>query len=67
MNVQIGDDRIARIIRVRNAIRGLSALAYSEHNPDEALLGRRGDLSDLLDILGDEVEAAAFLPEFNAI
>lgn len=67
MNVQIGDDRIARIIRVRNAIRGLSALAYSEHNPDETLLGRRGDLSDLLDILGDEVEAAAFLPEFNAI
>lgn len=67
MNVQIDDDRIARIIRVRNAIRGLSSLAYSDHNPDEALLGRRGDLSDLLDILGDEMEAATFLPEFNAI
>jgi len=67
MNAQIDADRIARIIRVRNAMRGLSALAYSEHNPDEVLLGRRGDLSDLLDILGDEMEAATFLPEFNAI
>lgn len=67
MNVQIDDDRIARIIRVRNAMRGLSALAYSEYRPDEALIGRRGDLSDLLEILGDEMEAATFLPEFDAI
>lgn len=59
MTAQVNeDDRVARIERVRNAIRGLSALAFSAHNPDEALIGRRGDLSDLLDILGDEVEAA---------
>ncbi|HEY4697096.1 MAG: hypothetical protein A3J49_03300 [Gallionellales bacterium RIFCSPHIGHO2_02_FULL_57_16] len=58
MNAQIDYDRAARINRLRNSLRALSALAYSEHNPDEALLGRRGDLSDLLDILGDELEAA---------
>lgn len=58
MNAQIDHDRTARIERIRNAIRGVSALAYSERHPDEALIGRRGDLSDLLDILGDELEAA---------
>ena len=58
MNAPTDYDRIARIARIRNAIRGLSALAYSERNPNEALIGRRGDLSDLLDILGDELEAA---------
>ena len=59
MNAQIIDyDRVARISRLRNAIRGLSALAFSDNSPDEALIGQRGDLSDLLEILGDELEAA---------
>jgi hypothetical protein len=51
-------DRDARIARLRCALRAVSALAYSEFSPDEALIGRRSDLSDLLDILGDELEAA---------
>lgn len=47
-----------RINRLRNALRALSALASSEYSPDEALIGRRGDLADLLDILGDELDAS---------
>lgn len=47
-----------RVQRLRGAMRGLAALAYSESAPEEALMGKRCDLSDLLDILGDEVEAA---------
>lgn len=47
-----------RITRLRKALRALSALAFSEYSPDEALHGRREDLSDLLEILGDELEAA---------
>lgn len=54
-------DPDGRIVRVHNALRGLSALAYSTMEPDEALFGRRGDLSDLLQILAEELEDAAKL------
>lgn len=52
-------DSELRINRLRKALRALSALAFSEYSPDEALIGRRGDLADLLEILGDELESAA--------
>ncbi len=55
-------DPDGRITRVHNALRGLSALAYSEIEPAESLLGRRGDLSDLLQILAEELQDAAKLP-----
>ena len=59
MSEQINEyDRAVRITRALNALRAVSALAYSEFNPDEALHGRRGDLADLMEILGDELAAA---------
>lgn len=47
-----------RLDRARRALRGLSALTISETAPDECLMGRRGDLADLIEILRDELEAA---------
>lgn len=59
MNVpNIVMDRERRLSRVLNSLRAVSALVYSEYSPHEALMGRRGDLSDLLEILGDEMEIA---------
>jgi hypothetical protein len=52
----IVDQQDLRLARVHQALRGISALAYSETEPDEALNGRRGDLSSLLDIVCEELE-----------
>jgi hypothetical protein len=46
-----------RLARARKALRGLSALISSESAEDECLTGRRGDLSDLVEILREELEA----------
>lgn len=51
------DQQDLRLDRARRALRGLSALTYSEQAPNECLIGRRGDLSDLIDILREELEA----------
>ncbi|HUW27576.1 MAG TPA: hypothetical protein VMV97_03100 [Sulfuriferula sp.] len=51
-------DRAARIARVRNAMRALSALSFSENAPEECLIGKRGDLADLLEILSEELTDA---------
>ncbi|OIR16794.1 hypothetical protein GALL_26140 [mine drainage metagenome] len=50
------DQQDLRFERVHRAFRAVSGLAYSEQAPDEALLGKRRDLSDLLEILCDELE-----------
>ena len=52
------DQQDLRLNRVHRAFRAISGLAFSENAADEALLGRRRDLSDLLDILCDELECA---------
>lgn len=51
-------DQEVRLTRALNSLRGLAALADSENAQDEALIGRRGDLADLLCILGEELEHA---------
>lgn len=57
MNVSnIVMDREHRLLRALNSLRAVSALAFSEYSPGEALMGKRGDLSDLLEILSDELE-----------
>jgi len=50
------DQKDLRLGRVHRAFRAVSGLAYSQTAEDETLIGRRGDLSDLLDILCDELE-----------
>jgi len=46
-----------RLARARKALRGLSALISSENSEDECLIGRRGDLAELVEILREELEA----------
>lgn len=50
------DQKDLRLARVHRAFRAVSALAYSPSAPDEELCGKRGDLSDLVDILCEELE-----------
>lgn len=45
-----------RLDRAREALRGLCALVGSESAGDEALMGRRGDLASLIEIIREELE-----------
>jgi len=45
-----------RLDRAREALRGLSALVSSDSAGDEALMGRRGDLASLIEIIREELE-----------
>jgi len=46
-----------RLDRAREALRGFCALIDSESAGDEALMGRRGDLASLIEIIREEFEA----------
>lgn len=46
-----------RLARARRALRGLCAVISSESSDEECLMGRRGDLADLIEILREELEA----------
>ncbi len=51
------DQQDLRLDRARRALRGLSGLIYSESAEDECLMGRRGDLAELIEIIREELEA----------
>lgn len=54
---ELVDSQQLRLDRAREALRGLSALIGSEHATNECLMGRRGDLASLIEIIREELEA----------
>lgn len=51
------DQQDLRLDRARSALRGLSGLFSTQDADDESLIGRRGDVADLLEIVREELEA----------